>query len=81
VPWIAPKEQLAGLPILLVHGTHDTVIGVEHARKAHAILQDLPVALDYHEFDMAHEVTPQVLRLALAWLTARLAEPRREQEQ
>src|SRR5215831_2645039 len=26
-PWIAPKEKLAGLPILMIHGTRDAVIG------------------------------------------------------
>lgn len=74
-PWIAPKEQLAGLPILLIHGTQDAVISVSHARQAHEILQKLPVTLTYQEFEMAHEVTPRVLRVVLAWLTDRLDQP------
>ncbi|HEY7123451.1 MAG TPA: phospholipase [Ktedonobacterales bacterium] len=74
-PWMAPKEELAGLPILMVHGTQDAVIPVSHARQAHELLQKLPVTLTYQEFEMAHEVTPRVLRIVLAWLTDRLDKP------
>lgn len=77
LPWIAPKEQLAGLPILMIHGTHDAVIGVNHARQAYDMLQELPVALTYQEFEVGHEVTPRVLKVVLNWLTARLDEPHR----
>jgi phospholipase/carboxylesterase len=77
LPWMAPKEQLAGLPVLMIHGTRDAVIGVSHARQAYDILRELPVALVYQEFEMGHEVTPRVLKVVLGWLKARLDEPRR----
>jgi len=75
--WSASKDELTGLPILVLHGTHDQVIRVQHAQNTRRLLEKLPVALTYHEFEMAHEVTPRSLALVLAWLTARLNEPRR----
>jgi phospholipase/carboxylesterase len=77
--WDAPKDELTGLPILVIHGTRDGVIRVQHAQNARRFLEKLPVTLTYQEYDMAHEVTPRSLTLALAWLKARLNEPRRAQ--
>ena len=79
VPWFAPKEQVAGLPLLLVHGTEDTVIPIRYGRQAREALTDLPVDLTYHEYTMAHEVTSDSLEEVLAWLAARLDGPRRAQ--
>lgn len=76
-PWIAPSGDLTGLPILLVHGRADSVIPLHHAHDAQQLLATLPVALTYHEYDMAHEIAPPALREALTWLTARLDGPRR----
>ncbi len=76
--WSAPKGDLEGLPILLIHGTRDAVVRVQHAHHARNLLETLPVTLTYHEYDMAHEVTPRSLSLAVAWLMARLNEPRRQ---
>ncbi len=78
-PWFAPKEQVAGLPLLLVHGTEDGVIPIRFARQAREALADLPVDLIYHEYEMAHEVSPASLDEVLAWLTIRLDGPRRAQ--
>ena len=78
--WTAPDDKLTGLPILLLHGTRDAVIRVQHAHLARNLLEKLPVTLTYHEYDMAHEVMPRSLALAVAWLMARLNEPRRQGE-
>lgn len=76
-PWIAPPGDLAGLPVLLVHGRADTVIPLPYAHEAQHLLASLPVALTYREYDMAHEIAPPALGEVLAWLTARLDTPRR----
>jgi phospholipase/carboxylesterase len=76
-PWFAPKEQVAGMPLLLVHGTGDEVIPIHYARQAREALANLPVNLTYHEYEMAHEVTPASLNEMLAWFTAQLNGPRR----
>jgi phospholipase/carboxylesterase len=77
VPWFAPKEQLMGLPLLMVHGTKDGVIPISYARQARETLADLPVDLTYQEYEMRHEVTPESLNDVLIWITARLDGPRR----
>lgn len=76
--WTAPKDELTDLPLLLIHGTRDAVVRVQHAHNARNLLEKLPVSLTYQEYDMAHEVTPRSLALAVAWLMARLNEPRRQ---
>jgi phospholipase/carboxylesterase len=50
-------------PILLVHGRQDAVVPIEAAENARTTLEALGVRLDYHEFDMGHEIRPQVLPL------------------
>lgn len=77
IPSFAPKDELAGLPLLVQHGTDDGVIPIRYAHEAQKVLADLSVDLTYHEYEMRHEVTPASLEEALAWLTARLNGPRR----
>ena len=77
IPWFAPPKEMTGLPLLVQHGAADTVIPIRYAREAQKVLEDLPVDLTYHEYEMAHEVTPESLDEVVAWLTARLDGPRR----
>ncbi len=80
VPDFAPRAQVAGLPLLLTHGTEDTVIPIRYARETQQTLADLPVDLTYREYEMGHQVTPKSLDDVLAWLTARLNGPRRNEQ-
>ena len=73
-PLAAPAVALHGLPILLVHGTRDTVLPIAHGHTSRDILSALPVTLTYHEYDMPHTVTDASLADIAAWLTARLDE-------
>jgi phospholipase/carboxylesterase len=50
-------------PILIVHGTKDTVVPIEEARNARDKLTAVGVKVQYQEFDMGHEITPSVLEL------------------
>jgi phospholipase/carboxylesterase len=76
-PSIAAPERLTGLPIMVAHGTGDTVLPINHGRSSRALLAELPVALTYHEYAMGHEVRPQSLAAIQAWLSERLNEPPR----
>lgn len=69
---IARPEQLAGMPILMVHGTYDQVLPVQFGRAGRDLLRTLPVDLAYHEYPMAHEVSMASLRDLADWLSARL---------
>jgi phospholipase/carboxylesterase len=68
----APPEDLTGLPLMVVHGTGDTVIPIQFGRDTRDALASLPVSLDYREYDMAHHVTGHSIADINSWLGARL---------
>lgn len=72
VEQITDKDMLFGLPVLVVHGTRDTVLPISHARETKARLAELPVDLTYHEYEMAHEVSAESLEDVTEWLKAQL---------
>lgn len=74
LPHAAPREILAGTPALLLHGTADTKLGIEYARKARDSLERLGIHLAYQEVPMGHEITAESLQMAQMWLSARLDE-------
>jgi phospholipase/carboxylesterase len=72
LPHMAPPEAMAGLPILLVHGVADPVLGIEYGRGARDRLSALPVVLTYKEYPMGHQVTEESLTDVSGWLRDRL---------
>lgn len=50
-------------PVLIVHGRQDSVVPLKAAVSARDNLKALGVSVQYHEFDMAHEIRPEVLPL------------------
>lgn len=48
-------------PVLIVHGRQDTVVPLKAAEYARDNLVALGVSVQYHEFEMGHEIRPQVL--------------------
>ncbi len=78
LPLLASPEALRGLPILLVHGTEDSVLPIQHGRAARDRLASLPVDLRYREYAMAHEVSAESLAEVTAWLRAQLDHPGEE---
>ena len=76
-PQTAPAARLAGLPILLVHGLADAVLPIQHGRASRALLEKLPVELEYREYPMGHEVSAASLADVAAWLRRRLDAPAR----
>jgi phospholipase/carboxylesterase len=56
-----PKASLP--PILIMHGKQDTVVPLPEAVLARQTLESLGAAVEYHEFDMGHEIRPQTLEL------------------
>ncbi len=71
-PLIAPKEELAGLPFIVVHGTADTVLPITYGRASRELLSSLPVELTYHEYSMGHEVSQESLNDVTTWLSGKL---------
>ena len=50
-------------PILIVHGTQDSVVPLSAAQKARDSLVALGGEVEYHEFNMGHEIRPEVLAI------------------
>lgn len=50
-------------PVLLVHGNQDAVVPIELALEARDSLRQRGVKVQYHEFEMGHEVPPSVIPL------------------
>ncbi len=57
-----------GFPVLVVHGTQDSMLEIGKARESRELLRPFGVALTYREFDMGHEIRPEALRVILKWL-------------
>jgi len=50
-------------PVLIMHGRQDTVVPLQAAVSARKTLESLGVAVQYQEFDMGHEIRPEMLEL------------------
>jgi phospholipase/carboxylesterase len=71
----APADQLSGLPVMIVHGTFDSVLSIEFGRAIRDALKKLPVFLTYREYEMGHHVSEQSFADVTAWLAAQLEAP------
>ena len=54
--------------VFVSHGRNDPVIGVEFAQRARELLSEGGLELTYRESDLGHQIDPQHLREASAWL-------------
>ncbi|MEB3212145.1 MAG: alpha/beta hydrolase [Leptolyngbyaceae bacterium] len=50
-------------PMLMAHGRHDPVVPIELARDAHQALLKLNAPVQYHELEMGHEISLDLLNL------------------
>ncbi|MBN3895222.1 MAG: alpha/beta hydrolase [Nostoc sp. NOS(2021)] len=57
----AAKNEIP--PTLITHGRYDEVVPLQAALKARETLKSLGVAVEYHEFEMGHEIHPQTLKV------------------
>ena len=59
-------------PIVITHGIQDALLPVDWARRSRDKLKTLGAAVEYHEFNMGHEVTGQSLDVIATWLEKQL---------
>lgn len=69
-PHRASDAALRGKPVLIVHGTGDSKLGIHFARSAKERLETVPIALTYEELDMEHQVTRETVTHVQQWLAA-----------
>ncbi|GAC1459966.1 MAG: dienelactone hydrolase family protein [Chamaesiphon sp.] len=56
-------------PVLIVHGRQDSLVPLSSAQSARNTLTALGVAVQYHEFDMGHEIRQEVLDMIQNFVT------------
>jgi phospholipase/carboxylesterase len=64
-----------GFPVLILHGTRDTMLEIHKARESRDNLRAFGVALTYREFEMGHEISREALRVLTGWLDERALAP------
>ncbi len=57
-------------PVLLVHGRQDSVVPISAAQKARDSLLAMGAKVQYQEFDMGHEIRPEVIALIRNFVVA-----------
>jgi len=55
-------------PFILTHGIQDPMLPVDWARRSRDTLQKLETNLEYHEFNMGHQVSEESLAVINSWL-------------
>jgi len=65
-----PKERRQ--PVFVAHGTRDPVVVPSAGRGTKAFLDEMGYPNEYHEYEMAHQITPAEIRDLTAWLHATL---------
>lgn len=68
---IEKRPEHAELPVLVLHGTQDSMVAVDMARASRERLRELGVQLMYRELEMGHEISREALQLIVRWLGER----------
>jgi len=66
------EANVKGKPFILTHGIQDPLLPVAWARRSRDLLQNLGANLQYHEFDMGHQVSEESLAVINTWLEKQL---------
>ena len=61
------EVHLRGKPFILTHGIQYPLLPVDWARRSRDTLQKLEVNLEYHEFDMGHQISEESLASINTW--------------
>lgn len=62
------EAGLKNKPIILTHGIQDQMLPIDWARRSRDTLQKLGTDLEYHEFNMGHNVSAESLAVIHPWL-------------
>jgi phospholipase/carboxylesterase len=60
-------------PVLMCHGRHDPILSLSMGVHSRDLLQALGVAVQWHDYPMAHEVSRAEISDISAWLAQRLS--------
>jgi phospholipase/carboxylesterase len=73
-PSVLAQEAAAdrARPILIAHGTRDEIVPVEASRIAHRTLTALGYPVEYREYPIGHNISPDEILFIRDWTAARL---------
>ena len=73
------SEQISQeTPVLIVHGRQDSVVPLKAAQNARDNLVALGVPVQYQEFDMGHEIRPEVLPILHNFVVGAMSQARQK---
>ena len=75
VPHLSLGNSAQDLPTLVQHGTQDSMIEVDRARRSVETLRQARIPLTYREYEMGHEIRPRSLSDLSAWLDEKVLSP------
>jgi phospholipase/carboxylesterase len=58
-------------PMLFCHGTYDPLVAIQRGRLAHRAYESAQRQAEWHDFPIAHEVSPDEIAVIAGWLNAR----------
>lgn len=67
-PLAAPGNALQQLRVFISHGIQDSTLPVHYAREAKAYWQQAGLTPSYHEYEMGHQISSQVVTEIADWL-------------
>lgn len=73
--WARPATDVQSMPVLLTHGVDDGIVPVQGSRIAAEKFRELGADVQYNEYAMAHEVSPECLLTVRQWLLERMESP------
>ena len=62
-------DATRGQRVFIAHGIFDDVISVQEGRSAHDVLSRGGYPAEYHEYEMAHQIIPEVMADLAFWLS------------
>jgi phospholipase/carboxylesterase len=71
--WEPDLPGRAGMGVFIAHGRRDPVIDVALARHASQLLRGGALEVEYHESDVGHQIDPDHIPPAIAWLQGTFA--------
>jgi phospholipase/carboxylesterase len=66
--WQPQLAERRGLPVFIAHGGNDPVMNIDFAHMARDLLSEAGMDVEYHESDAGHQIDPDGLVAAAAWL-------------
>ena len=67
---LTPSDELKALTVLVQHGTQDPMIAVDRARESRERLETMGVDLEYHEYEMGHQIGTESSHDLAVWLSS-----------